>query len=68
MSPYRKGDFVHLDGSGVGIVVATPEEDAQVPEEHLGVWFGTLDEAGSPEVWTVPAEYLRPAPAPTFKH
>jgi hypothetical protein len=68
MSQHHKGDFVHLDGSGVGIVVATPEDDAQVPEEHLGVWFGTLDEEGNPEVWTVPAEYLRPAPTSVYRH
>jgi hypothetical protein len=31
-----------------------------VPEEHVAVWYGEVDNAGTPRLRTVPAEYVKP--------
>jgi hypothetical protein len=61
------GQFVYLDGSGVGVVVILPD-GANVAEEHVGVWFGTMTDAGSPVVCTVPVAYFTSAPEPRIQH
>ncbi len=61
------GQFVHLDGSGVGVVVMLPNK-RDVPDEHVGVWFGTTTETGSPVICTIPAEYIMPTLVPTIQH
>ena len=67
MNPTQKGDFVEMDGL-LAVVVAT-DDDPNVPEEHVALWFGVTDtkrisEGGTggaiPEVSTVPAEYCSP--------
>jgi hypothetical protein len=67
MGMFTIGQFVHLDGSGIGVVVLLAN-NANVPDEHIGVWFGTTTETGSPVIYTVPAEYFQPTPAPTIQH
>jgi hypothetical protein len=67
MGTFTIGQFVHLDGSGVGVVVMLPNK-TDVPDEHVGVWFGTVSETGSPVFCMVPAEYFKPTPAPTIQH
>ena len=64
---FEVGQFVLLSGSGVGIVTHLPD-DLEVPEEHIGVWFGTLNPDGNPIVCTIPAEYLTSGPLPSFQH
>jgi hypothetical protein len=77
---FRCGDFVTLNGA-LAIVVATDGEEVAdlegptiVPEEHVALWFGGPSaasregEAASPEVWTVPMAYCRPAPLPVYRH
>jgi len=67
--PTVLGQFVHLDGSGIGVVAALPsEDDPSIPEDHLGVWFGDCNGSGAPILCTVPADYLRNAPAPAVQH
>jgi hypothetical protein len=75
MVMFRKGDLVEIDGL-LAVVVGTGGA-VGVPEDHVAVWFGEprgkrLSEGGRgglvPEVWTVPAEYCRPARAPEVKH
>ncbi|TWU19742.1 hypothetical protein [Allorhodopirellula heiligendammensis] len=61
------GQFVHLDGSGVGVVVMLPD-DTEVPDGHIGVWFGTTTETGRPVICTVPIEYIEPTPDPIVQH
>ena len=64
---FGKGDFVLL-GERLCVVVGT-EDDPDVPEEHLAVWFGPDGEGDKvPEVWTVPAEYFREAGPPNIRH
>ena len=67
--PFSLGQLVHLDGSGVGVVVALPLPDCvDVPVDHIGVWFGDCNEDGAPIVCTVPADYFKDAPLPAFQH
>lgn len=72
---FKKGDLVEFDGL-LAVVVGT-EADGGAPEEHLALWFGDpqgkrLSEGGTgglrAEVWTIPAEYCRPALAPNVRH
>ena len=64
---FKVGQFVFLDGSGVGTVIYSPN-GFEVPDDHVGVWFGTLDKDGRPVVCTIPIEYLRNGPSPSFQH
>ena len=64
---FEVGQFEFLDGSGVGTVIYLPN-CFEVPNDHVGVWFGTLDNDGRPIVCTIPIEYLRSGPKPTFQH
>ncbi len=75
MNRWRRGDFVELDG--LPAVVVGTEEDPEVPEGHVTLWFGEprgkrLSEGGTgglrPEVWTVPAECCAPGQPPIVRH
>jgi hypothetical protein len=75
MRPWKRGDFVECDGL-LAVVVAV-EEDPQVPEGHVALWFGQpqgrrRSEGGSgglrPEVWTVPAECCVESSPATVQH
>lgn len=72
---FRLGQFVEHDGL-LAVVVGTPE-DGMAPEDHLALWYGDprcvrRSQGGpggqTPEVWTVPAAYLKPAAEPTVLH
>jgi hypothetical protein len=67
MNSYSIGQFVRLDGSGVGVVAMLPD-GSKVPDEHIGVWFGTTTAAGSPIICTIPTAYFKTAPEPTIQH
>lgn len=67
MKEFALGQFVFLNGSGVGII-AMLADDSGVPEDHIGVWFGTTTETGSPIVCTLPKEYFTSAPEPEIQH
>ncbi len=67
MNIAHKGDLVEVDGL-IAVVVAT-DNDSNVPEDHVGLWFGVpstkrISEGGvggeSPEVFTVPIAYCSP--------
>ncbi|WP_084446496.1 hypothetical protein [Hymenobacter roseosalivarius] len=72
----KVGDFIELDGL-LGVVVGIiPNEHGNL-EDHLVIWFGAesqkrISQGGAgnpiPEVWTVPAEYCKPAQPPVFRH
>ena len=75
MTDWNRGDLVEIDG--LLAVVVGVQGDADVPDEHVAVWFGEpkctrVSEGGPgaapPEVWTVPAEYLTRAKSPIVKH
>lgn len=67
MVSFSLGQFVHLDGSGVGVVAMLPD-GSKVTDEHIGVWFGTTTDSGHPIICTVPFAYLQPAPEPIVQH
>jgi hypothetical protein len=61
--PFLKGDFVRIDG--INAVVVANEEDENIPEEHIAVFFGSgiarrESEGGegnsNPQVWIVPID------------
>ncbi len=64
---FEIGQFVMLPGSGLGTVTHLPD-DCYVSEDHVGVWFGTIDGDGQPIICTIPSDYLRPGPNPVFQH
>ena len=75
MAKWTRGNLVELDG--LLAVVVGIEGDPDVPEEHVALWFG--DPTGDrtplggtgrrqPELWTVPADYLRAAAPPVYRH
>ncbi|TWT94924.1 hypothetical protein [Neorhodopirellula pilleata] len=61
------GQFVYLDGSGDGVVGMLPD-GVNAADDHVGVWFGTTTDEGSPIVSSVPVEYLTSAPEPRIQH
>ena len=72
--PIKRGDMVTLNGRLAAVVGV--EGDPGVLEEHVALWYGdsgpqqaSTEGPSHPraEVWTVPAEYCRPA-AMDFKH
>lgn len=63
---FTKGEFVTLNDQ-IGVVILTGTDMGGDLEDHTGVWFGTNDQ-GSPEVWTIPTEYLRKGPEAVMKH
>lgn len=75
MKNWRRGDFVEWDG--LLAVVVGIEGEPNVPEGHVGLWFGDphgirKSEGGEgsrrAEVWTVPAEFCLPAADPAWHH
>ena len=55
MADFYKGQFV-LVGKEIGVIVYLENED-NVPEEHIGVWYGELSNENTPKYRTVPKEY-----------
>lgn len=53
--PFHIGQFVRV-GNDLGII-ASLSDHPNVPEDHVGVWYGERNEANLPKVRTVPQEY-----------
>ncbi len=49
------GSFVKVH-KDIGVVISLETEN-NVPEEHLGIWYGETDENNTPLIHTVPEEY-----------
>jgi len=63
----KRGDFSRVDKSVCVIVLADDERD--VPEGHVAVWYGESNAAGLPRIRTVPSELVTPLPeAPEIYH
>jgi hypothetical protein len=63
----ERGGFATLNGQLC--VIVGVEGDANVPDEHVALWYGNQNETGTPQVWTVPCEYVIPFDkAPTYLH
>lgn len=67
---FERGAIVIVNNR-IGVVVRSGhelcEEVGDDLDDHTGVWFGTMD-SGTPEVWTIPTEYLSEGPEPKFTH
>ncbi len=50
-----KGVFVSV-GSDIGVIVGLAGE-TDIPEDHLGIWYGETTEDNTPLYRTVPEEY-----------
>lgn len=57
MNPFHIGQFVRID-TDLGIIVSLPD-NKNVPEDHLGIWYGERNEENLPKVRTVPQEYCQ---------
>lgn len=71
---FKIGDIIEMDGL-LGVVTELPGKN--VPDDHLGIWFGEekpkrKSEGGevkkSLEIFTIPKEYCELAQKPTYKH
>jgi hypothetical protein len=51
-------------GPHLCVVTALFGDDPDVPEDHVGVWYGEVDENGAPKVRTVPECYVKLCEAP----
>ncbi len=70
---FQKGDFVRIDG--INAVVVGTEEDNDIPEGYIAVFFGSEiakreSEGGEgnerPEVWVVPIDACEDGLIPQF--
>jgi len=71
---FAKGDFVRIDG--INAVVVATEEDEDIPQDHIAVFFGSEiakreSEGGSgngnPLVWIVPIDLCEDGLDPEYK-
>lgn len=67
MEGLKKGAFIQVGSNtdSIGVVVFLENEyDSQnniaIPEEHIGVWYGEMNETGLPKYRTVPITYCQP--------
>src|SRR5262249_55672608 len=64
----RVGQFAMV-GDAACVVVALFRDHQDIPDEHVGVWYGEVDPIGIPKVRTVPDKYVRPIETkPVFYH
>ena len=61
----NRGDLVQV-GNDVGVVTHLSGDD-EVPEEHLGIWYGRVED-GKPKIRTVPADYCEKVQQILFYH
>lgn len=66
MNPLKIGQFVTV-GNDLGIIVGLAN-DPEIPEEHLGIWYGQETEDGKPKARTVPEEYCIPVEEVSYHH
>lgn len=55
MAKFKRGDFVRV-GNDVGVVIGLSEEN-EIPDEHLGIWYGETLSDSIPSFRTVPEEF-----------
>jgi hypothetical protein len=69
----EKGDFVRIDG--INAVVVGTDEDENIPEDHIAVFFGSEiakreSEGGTgngqPQVWIVPVDLCEDGLEPEY--
>ena len=80
-SRFKLGDILELDGSHCVVVGLEGQilSEEEVPEEHIAVWFGEIDDESSEgliaspnpsriEVRTIPEDYFKKGPEPLLSH
>jgi hypothetical protein len=80
---FKLGDILELEWNNRHCVVVGLSgqilDGEEVPEEHIAVWFGEIDNTASQEagdvsgksrmeVWTIPEEYFKKGPEPLVSH
>ena len=66
--------FVRYNGQVAVIVKSGPDLTAEHQgrdlDDHLGLWFGEVNESGRPIVYTIPREYVEQSPieSPDYQH
>lgn len=66
--------FVRYNDKVAVIAQSGPELSTDHPgsdlSDHLGLWFGEVDDEGHPIVYTIPAEYVEVAETirPVYRH
>lgn len=69
----EKGDFVRIDG--INAVIVGTDEDENIPEDHIAVFFGSEiakreSEGGTgngqPQVWIVPVDLCEDGLEPEY--
>ena len=60
------GTFVRV-GKDLRVVVGSAD-GADVPDEHVAVWFGEVSDDGRPKVRTVPVSYCEPVDGVELYH
>jgi len=69
----KKGDFVRIDG--INAVVVGTDEDENIPEDHIAVFFGSAiakrdseggEGNGQPQVWIVPVDLCEDGLEPEY--
>jgi hypothetical protein len=66
MKELEKGQFVSI-GDNIGVVVALEFEN-DIPEDHLGIWYGEVTDNNIPLYKTVPKEYCTPVDSKESYH
>jgi hypothetical protein len=57
--PLQRGQFARV-AHWPCVVIALYGDHPDVPEEHVGVWYGESDDEKKPRIRTVPAAYVEP--------
>ena len=69
-----KGDFVRIDG--INAVVVGTDEDENIPQDHIAVFFGSGlakreseggEGNGQPEVWIIPIDVCEDGLEPAYR-
>ena len=62
----QNGSFVRV-GKDLGVVVGSAD-GADVPDEHVAVWYGEVSDDGRPKVRTVPVDFCEPVDGVELYH
>ncbi|MEG3435534.1 hypothetical protein V0288_00235 [Pannus brasiliensis CCIBt3594] len=64
------GDIIKLNDNLAVIVAMAGDciDDQIVPDEHVALWYGGINQEKDNEVWTVPGEYCHKVETVRVRH